>query len=195
MTMRRHSVPVAAGLLIRATAAVLLLVAAGCDRAAPPVMAPAAETTADHFFEGHWSAAGTRNGLDLAAGNRAEIMRLSGALVLTGKDRPHAAFKAEVIGFRDNVTGLQARSVWTDEHGDKAFSELSGGLDSTGRLIEGRFVGGTGRYAGVTGEYSFRWQTLVDTEDGGFSGRVTGLKGRARLAAPATNPQSPGGTR
>ena len=52
-----------------------------------------------------------RSGLDLAAGNRAEIIRLSGALVLTGKERLNAAFKAEVIGFRDNVSGLQARSV------------------------------------------------------------------------------------
>ena len=195
MTMCRQPVPASAGVLVRVAAAVLLLATAGCDRTPPPAAGPTAEATADSFFAGHWSAAGMRSGLDLAAGNRAEIFRLSGALVLTGKERPHAAFKAEIIGFRDNVTGLQARSVWTDEHGDKAFSELSGGLDSTGRLIEGRFVGGTGRYAGVTGEYSFRWQTLVDTEDGGFSGRVTGLKGRARLAAPATNPQTPGGTR
>jgi hypothetical protein len=195
MTMCRQPVPASAGVLVRVAAAVLLLAAAGCGRTPPPAAAPAAEVTADRFFEGNWSAAGTRSGLDLAPGNRAEIFRLSGALVLSGKQRPHAAFKAEVIGFRDDVTGLQARSVWTDEHGDKAFSELSGGLETTGRLIEGRFVGGTGRYAGVTGEYSFRWQTLVDTEDGGFSGRVTGFKGRARLAAPAANPQTPGATR
>jgi hypothetical protein len=195
MTMCRQPVPASAGVLVRVAAAVLLLAAAGCGRTPPPAAAPAAEATVDRSFDGNWSAAGTRSGLDLAPGNRAEIFRLSGALVLSGKQRPHAAFKAEVIGFRDDVTGLQARSVWTDEHGDKAFSELSGGLETTGRLIEGRFVGGTGRYAGVTGEYSFRWQTLVDTEDGGFSGRVTGFKGRARLAAPAANPQTPGATR
>jgi hypothetical protein len=53
-----------------------------------------------------------------------------------------------------------------------------------GNLVEGRFVGGTGRYAGVSGEYSFTWKYLVDNEEGMVSGRVVGLKGWARLGTP-----------
>jgi hypothetical protein len=28
------------------------------------------------------------------------------------------------------------------------------------QLIEGKFTGGTGRYAGITGDYSFKWQRI-----------------------------------
>ena len=57
----------------------------------------------------------------------------------------------------------------------------------------GTFLGGTGRYAGVTGEYTFRWQTVVDSEDGDVSGRVVDLKGRVRVGSDVAPPAG-GGT-
>lgn len=62
----------------------------------------------------------------------------------------------------------------------KVFSELKGEFVGDGNRITGMFVG-TGRYAGVTGEYTFQWQDVVDSGDGSVSGRMVGLKGRARL--------------
>lgn len=59
--------------------------------------------------------------------------------------------------------------------------------------IDGRFIGGTGRFAGVSGEYSFRWQTLIENEDGEASGRVVDLKGWARLGTLNTLPPATGG--
>ena len=47
--------------------------------------------------------------------------------------------------------------------------------------IMGTFLGGTGRYAGVTGGYEFSWQYVVEAEDGTIQGRATGLKGRFRV--------------
>ena len=61
-------------------------------------------------------------------------------------------------------------------------ARANGQAVGSGNHIVGTFVGGTGRYAGVTGDYSFQWQYVVDTEDGAVSGRVVDLKGRARLA-------------
>jgi hypothetical protein len=81
---------------------------------------------------------------------------------------------------------MQGRCVWTDERGDRVYSELKGQAVGSGNHIEGRFIGGTGRYAGVTGDYSFQWQYVVDTEDGAVSGRVVNLKGRARLGQATT---------
>jgi hypothetical protein len=52
----------------------------------------------------------------------------------------------------------------------------------------GTFLGGTGRYAGVTGEYSFQWKYIVESEDGTVSGRAVDLKGRARLGSGAATP-------
>jgi hypothetical protein len=89
---------------------------------------------------------------------------------------------------------MQGRCVWTDERGDMVYSELKGQAVGSGNHIVGTFVGGTGRYTGVTGDYSFQWQYVVDTEDGAVSGRVVNLKGRARLGQAATAPTGgPGG--
>jgi len=102
-------------------------------------------------------------------------------MLLTGAQRPAVGFKARVIGFSDSRVGMQGRCVWTDERGDMVYSELRGETIGNGNRIEGTFLGGTGRYAGVTGDYAFQWQYVVDVEDGAVSGRVVDLKGRARF--------------
>ena len=164
---------------------VLALFASACDR--PPAAPPARDAAAGErrAFTGTWSATGSRRTLLLEAGRRAAIFNLSGSLLLTGQQRIHLGFKADAIGLTDTLSGMQGRSVWTDEHGDKVFSELRGEAVGPGSIHEGRFVGGTGRYEGVSGEYTFSWQHLVDNEDGEVSGRVVGLKGWARLRPPA----------
>jgi hypothetical protein len=62
----------------------------------------------------------------LDQGNRPGIFQVSGSMMLSGKQRLNRGFQSEAIGFSDTTTGMQGRSVWTDEHGDKVFSELSG---------------------------------------------------------------------
>jgi hypothetical protein len=94
-------------------------------------------------------------------------------------------FRAKAIGFSDNRLGMQGRCVWTDEHGDKVYSELKGEWVGTGNRIVGTFLGGTGYFAGITGEYSFRWEYVVESEDGAVSGRAVNLKGRARFGSTA----------
>jgi len=164
-----------------------LLFVAGCSRpeAPAPQVLPAGEW---HEFEGSWTATGTRRTLHLGPDQRAAIFDLTGSLLLTGARRPAIGFKAEAIGFSDSRAGMTGRCVWTDERGDKVFSELKGEAVGSGNRIVGTFVGGTGRYAGVTGDYTFQWEYVVEAEDGAVSGRVVGLKGRARLGAPAAAP-------
>ena len=139
-------------------------------------------------FEGTWTAAGTRRTLHLGTEDRAAIFDLSGSVLLTGAQRPAVGFRARAIGFSDSRAGMRGRCVWTDERGDMVYSELRGEFVGTGNHIVGTFVGGTGRYAGVTGDYTFQWQYVVDTEDGAVSGRVVDLKGRARLGPAAGRP-------
>ena len=109
-------------------------------------------------------------------------------MLLAGPGRPGVGFHSEVIGLVDSATGFQGRSVWTDEHGDKVYSELNGEFVATGNRIVGTILGGTGRYAGLTGEYSFQWRFVVESEDGAVSGRAVDLKGRARLGSVAAVP-------
>ena len=70
--------------------------------------------------------------------------------------------------------------------GDQIFSELRGGPVGSGSVFVGTITGGTGRYAGLTGEYRFRWKYVIDTEEGVISGRTDDLVGRVQ--APASNP-------
>lgn len=168
--------------LWRTALLVVLPLMAACDRPVEPGIA--ADPGERRDFVGNWSATGTRKILGMESGHWVAVFDLSGALVLTGAKRPGVGFRSEVVGFSDSLTGVQARGVWTDEHGDQVFSELVGKEAGPGKLIEGRFVGGTGRYSQVTGEYSFRWQPLFSSEDGRVSGRVVGLKGWARLGSP-----------
>jgi hypothetical protein len=177
----------------RGLAMFVMLLATGCDH--PPPSPPAASTPGEvRHFTGTWSATGNRQSLQFGPEHQAAIFKFTGSLLLTGPQRLTAGFKAEAIGFTDSESGMQGRSVWTDERGDKVFSELRGEAINPGKLIDGRFIGGTGRFAGVSGEYSFTWQTLVDNEDGEVSGRVVGLKGWARLGTLNTLPPATGGS-
>ena len=163
-----------------------LLLTMACGRSSGFAPLPSGEWLA---FEGTWTAAGTRRTLHLGSDERAAIFELTGSVLLTGAQRPAVGFRAQAIGFSDTLSGMQGRSVWTDEHGDMVYSDLRGEWVGSGNHIVGRFIGGTGRYAGVTGDYSFQWQYVVDAEDGAVNGRVVDLKGRARLdhaAAPVT---------
>lgn len=134
-----------------------------------------------YAFEGTWTAAGTRRTLRLGADDRAAIFELTGSVLLSGARRPAVGFRAQAIGFSDSRAGMQGRCIWTDEQGDKVYSELKGEAVGTGNRIVGTFVGGTGRYASVSGDYSFQWQYVIDAEDGAVSGRVVDFKGRARF--------------
>jgi hypothetical protein len=106
-------------------------------------------------------------------------------MLLAGAGRPGTGFHAEVIALTDSATGLVGRGVWTDERGDKVFSELKGEGTAENNRIEGKILGGTGRYAGASGGYAFSWHFVMEAEDGAIQGRAVDLKGRVRAGAGA----------
>jgi len=164
--------------LLASLSALTLLPACGREPTAP---------AADgwHEFEGSWGAAGRRKELHLGADRMVAVVEVSGSLLLSGPSRPALGFRGEAITFADERTGLVGRAVWTDERGDEVFSELTAESLQPGTRIKGTFVGGTGRFAGATGEYEFGWQYLIESDDGGVQGHTTGLRGRVRVDAPA----------
>jgi hypothetical protein len=133
-------------------------------------------------FEGTWSASGRRHTVASEAGGTAAIVEVSGAIALTVGEGLSRGFRGEVIGFDDGQGLSVGRSVWTDERGDRLFSRLKGEALQTGKRLFGTITGGTGRYAGLEGEYSFTWQYVVSAEDGAIQGRTVGLSGRVRQA-------------
>lgn len=143
-------------------------------------------------FTGKLSAKGSQQTMQLGLGHQTKTFRLTGSLMLYGPQRPARGFKADVIGFSDNLSGMQGRSVWTDNFGDKVFSTLQSEVSGTDTLVKGTFIGGTGRYAILTGEYTFKWKRLITSENGALSGRVVDLSGRARLGVADTLPTMTG---
>jgi len=164
---------------LRAVAAAIAIAAVGCSPAPQTARAPAVGAEW-RDFEGTWTAAGSRQSIALGADRRASVSTLNGSLLLSGAARPAVGFRAEAVVFNDSATGMVGRAVWTDAHGDQAWSELRGEGTATGNRIVGTFVAGTGRYAGVTGNYEFSWRFVLETEDGTVQGQSVGLKGRVR---------------
>jgi len=131
-------------------------------------------------FEGTFSASGQHQAIPTESGRPALTVQLSGAVAITAGEGLGRGFRGEVIGFDDGSGVTVLRGVWTDGHGDRIFSQLKGETVATGRRITGTMTGGTGRYAGITGEYSFEWQYVVEAEAGTVQGRAVGLRGRYR---------------
>ena len=105
------------------TAVALLSLASCGGPAAGGLNAPTADGW--HTFEGNWTASGTRTTLDLGSNHTASNFQMNGSLLLT-ESTLGVGFRAEVIGLVDSQSGMVGRAVWTDERGDKVFSELKG---------------------------------------------------------------------
>jgi hypothetical protein len=135
-------------------------------------------------FEGTWSATGRRQVVAVEGGAVAASVEISGAVVITSGEGLSRGFRGEAITFDDGQGLSVGRCVWTDEHGDRLFSRLKGEPLQTGKRLVGTITGGTGRYAGLQGEYSFAWQYVVPAEDGVIQGRSVGLQGRVRVEPP-----------
>jgi hypothetical protein len=161
--------------------AVLLAASSATACARPPADAPGPAAPGEwRTFEGTWSAAGDRRAIEVAPDRSAAILELSGSILLTGDRGIGEGFHGRVVAFSDGTASLVGRAVWIDERGDRIFSELHGAPVATGQRIAGTITGGTGRWAGVTGEYAFDWTWVVETE-GRVQGRTVGLRGRARI--------------
>jgi hypothetical protein len=133
-------------------------------------------------FEARWSFSGRRQSVPVEGGGAAAVVEISGALVVTSGAGLGRGFEAEAIVFDDGEGASLGRCVWTDEHGDRLFSRLKGEPLQAGRRLAGTVTGGTGRYAGLEGEYAFTWQYVLPAEDGAVQGRTGRVEGRLRRA-------------
>jgi hypothetical protein len=147
----------------------------------PPVVSPQSAVDSWRAFEATVSASGRRDTLAVEPGRTAVTLRLSGSLVVTRSDGLGKGFRADFIGFDDGGGMGTARAVWTDDNGDRIFSRMVGTDVQTGRRSSATITGGTGRYAGITGTYTFTWQYVLPGEQGVTQARVVAMKGRYRL--------------
>jgi len=172
--------------------ALLLASACGGPAKGPESVSPPGDWKS---FEGTGTATGHRQTLRMGPDRKVNIFNFSGSMVLAGERRLGQGFRVDLIGSNDGLKGGTGWSVWTDTGGDQVFSEIRGERIGTGTRILGTLLGGTGRYAGATGEYEFKWQFVIESDDGNLQGRITELRGRFRQDAPPPSPERKGSRR
>ena len=169
--------------------AVLLVSACGGPAKGPESVSPPGEW---HSFEGTGAATGHRQTLRMGPDRKVSIVNFAGSLLLVGERQLGQGFRVDLIASIDSLKGGTGWSVWTDTRGDQVFSEIRGGPIGTGARVMGTLLGGTGRYAGVAGEYEFDWQYVIESGEGNIQGRITGLRGRFRQNVPPASPKRNG---
>lgn len=170
--------------LSRSVIVTVALAVTACEPSQKPTNSTAIAPGEWREFEGSWNATGSRRTISLGKDRKGSIIDLRGSMLLAGTARPGVGFLCEAIALVDSETGLIGRSVWTDENGDRVFNELKGEGTAAKNRIAGTIIGGTGRYAGVTGNYEFAWQFVIEAPDGSIQGSAVGLKGRFRTGQP-----------
>jgi len=128
-------------------------------------------------FTGRWSVVGRRQTLATEDKGGASIVSVSGAVVITSGPAMGRGFHGEAIALSDARHVSAGRALWTDARGDRVFSVLNEVRLDAGHRIHGTITGGTGRYAGLTGAYSFTWQYVTAGEGDVLQGRAADLEG------------------
>ena len=143
-------------------------------------------------FTATWTLSGHRTALPTEGARSATIVYASGSFVITRGDTLGRGFFGEVIGFDDGGTVIIGRAVFTDERGDKIFATLKAQPLGTGRSATGTITGGTGRWSGLEGEFTFSWKFVVEAGADEFQAMAVNVEGRARRTPPkAPAPEPP----
>ena len=149
------------------------------------VLAQPSELAKEGTFEGNWDVEGSTESMEMDDG-QISIYRVTGPVEITNSSSGLAReFQSRCVGVSDEETGGIGRCVWVDTAGESLFLELSGeiiGPMGTTREAVGIVVGGTGKYAGLQGDFEadfLFWESAL--EDGKITLRNTSFKGSWNL--------------
>jgi hypothetical protein len=151
--------------------ALAIAVVVGARAEEPPAAAREGQFTA------RWVVTGTWRGLGLGPTREGILADLSGRLDVTpGGAGPIVDLASRCLVLWDSAKGGSALCRWRHPSGDEIFGEVEGDLLAGGKPVTGRFVGGTGRYAGITGEFRFdKWDGFfLDREERPDAGEGVG---------------------
>ncbi|MBC2745326.1 MAG: hypothetical protein HGJ93_20510 [Desulfosarcina sp.] len=133
-------------------------------------------------FEGTLTASGNRQILDFMEGRTVFTFSLEGHVNLKNAVGETSDFWADWVGLWDSKAGGTVRCVWDDMKGHKIYVVLNGTQLEKGATLTGEFVGGTGPFQGIQGNFIFTWTTVsFDTGDKVIAGYAKDIKGSYRL--------------
>jgi len=149
--------------------------------ASPVIQAHAGESGE---FKGNWIANGTRTPFPFGDDRQVFTFKISGHVSLQSSLARKKDYWSECVGLVDSVTGLTGRCVWKDLAGPEIYITVQSDRLQQGSLVTGTIVGGSGKLAGISGDMSFNWSSVISqTEDGvaTVTGETRNLGGHFRL--------------
>ncbi len=102
-------------------------------------------------FSGQWSVTGEERSMEFLDNREVSILRHRGEVNLTTRNGLPRAFFSTCLGFSDSAEVGKARCAWEDSRGDRLYIEITSRFLGAKGQVEGKIVGGTGRYAGIHG--------------------------------------------
>ncbi len=92
---------------------------------------------------------------------------------------------SECVGLADSVTGVVGRCVWKDLDGPEIYLTIQSDRLQQGSQVTGTIVGGSGKLAGISGELSFNWSSVITQTDAegvvNVTGQTRNLGGKYRI--------------
>ena len=134
-------------------------------------------------FAAQWSITGTQQGLEFGPARSLSIYEHSGTITVVRSDGLVGNALSKCIGLGDTAKGDVSRCIWIDAAGEKIFSELTArtGAHSETGSGRGTFVGGTGRFEGITGSYEIDWVNVPSLDPEMIEGRSLKMEGAWKL--------------
>ena len=136
-------------------------------------------------FTGSWIANGTRTPFPFGEGRQVFTFKIAGHVNLQTALGRKKDYWSECVGLADAATGVAGRCVWKDLAGPELFLTLHSDRLQQGSQVAGTIVGATGPLAGISGDLSFTWSSvIVQTDADGIvtmTGQTRNLGGRYRI--------------
>jgi len=137
-------------------------------------------------FKGAWIANGSRAPFTFGNERQVFTFKLSGHVNLQHTSlSKQKDYWAECVGLADSVTGVVGRCVWKDLAGPEIYLTVQSDRLQQGGRVTGTIVGGTGHLAGISGEMSFNWSSVIFQTDAegiaNVSGQTMNLAGSYRI--------------
>jgi hypothetical protein len=136
-------------------------------------------------FKGTMIANGTRTPFPFGDGRQVFTFRLGGHVSLQTPLGKKKDYWSECIGLADSITGVVGRCTWKDLDGPEIYLTIQSDKLQQGSQVTGTIVGGSGKFAGISGDLSFNWSSVITQTDADGSVNVTGqtrnLAGSYRL--------------
>jgi len=125
-------------------------------------------------FKGAWIANGTRTPFHFGDGRQVFTFKLAGHVNLQTTLNKKKDYWAECVGLADSVTGIVGRCVWKDLTGPEIYITIQSDRLQQGSQVTGTIIGGTGHLAGISGDLSFNWSSVINLTEAEGVVSVTG---------------------